>query len=78
MYKTHFNVTKVMGSKEMLCVSHGSTYKGQVLNTGFCLYTIATKTVTLQQCSHFRAVFLNRQAAARHRAVASIIPGRER
>jgi len=27
---------------------------------------------------HVRAVFLNRRAAARYRALASIIPGRER
>ena len=50
-----------MGSKEMLC-EHQSWvlnecdvyYTGQVLNTSFCLYTIATKTVTLQQRLTFR------------------------
>jgi hypothetical protein len=45
-----------MGSQELLC-EHQSWvwnecdvyYTDQVLNTGLCLYTIATKTVTPQQ-----------------------------
>jgi len=32
----------------------------------------------LWPCGHSKSVFLNRRAAARYRALASIIPGRER
>jgi len=49
-----------------------------VLSSAVCIYVTPLHRAAWCVLTHFTAVFLNRRPAARYRALASVIRGRER